>query len=58
MGISEIYNSVKKQVATNPRKCEICGAVETMDNLMLKYDNGKIMCDDCMLEFYKDDPIF
>lgn len=51
------YKKLQKEVATNPRKCEICGCVETMDNLILKYDNGKFMCDECMIEFYKDEPI-
>lgn len=48
------YNKVQKDLKTNPRKCEICGTVETMDNLILMYDNGKFMCDDCMFEFYKN----
>lgn len=49
----KIYNRVKKRVEENPHKCEICGTVETMDNLMLKYDNGKVMCDECMIKFYE-----
>lgn len=58
MGIFyDAYQKVKKEVESNPRKCEICGCVETIDNLILKYDNGKFMCDDCMLVYYKDDPV-
>ena len=49
------YKKVQKDLKTNPRKCEICGIVETMDNLILMYDNGKFMCDDCMLDFYKSE---
>lgn len=53
--IDEIYDRVLK----NPRTCEICGDKETRDNLMLKYDNGKIMCDDCMIKWYmENDPNF
>lgn len=55
MSIQDIYNKVKKEVDTQPRKCEICGKIESMDDLILKYDNGKFMCDDCMFKYYKDE---
>ena len=55
MSIRDVYNKVKKEVDANPRVCEICGCVETMDNLMLKYDKGKIMCDDCAFIAFVDD---
>ena len=55
MNIKDIYKKVKKEVDSNPRKCEICGKVETMRDLILKYDNGKFMCDDCMLKYYEND---
>lgn len=57
MSICDVYNKVKKEkeVDENPRVCDICGCVETMYNLMLKYDNGKIMCDDCAFIAFVDD---
>ena len=56
MGIFyDCYKKVKKEVMTSPRKCECCGCIETMDNLILKYDNGKFMCDDCAFIEYDDD---
>ena len=57
MGIKDVYNKVKKEVDSNPRKCEICGKVETMEDLILKYDNGKFMCDDCMLKYYENEEL-
>lgn len=43
---------LRKSIATNQRICDICGAKETINNIMLKYDNGKIMCDDCAIKTY------
>lgn len=58
MGIFyDCYKKVKKEIDTKPRKCECCGCVETMSNLILKYDNGKFMCDDCAFEEFSDDDI-
>ena len=57
MSIQDIYDRVKKEVDSQPRKCEICGKMESMDDLILKYDNGKFMCDDCMLEYYKNETL-
>lgn len=61
MGIYDIYKSVEKQVKKNPRKCECCGAVETMDNLILKWKDGDetvTLCDDCMLERFNEEDLF
>lgn len=49
------YEQVAKardEITRNPRKCEICGETETVDNVMLKYKNGMILCDDCAFRIY------
>ena len=53
--IKECYNTVLKEVKTNPRKCEKCGTIETIDNLMLKYNIPKeckvmTLCDECLFD--------
>lgn len=62
--MSRFMDMVRKgaeQVRKNPRTCEICGKVETIDNVMLKYHDpvlmqDLIMCDDCMItRFYAID---
>lgn len=42
----------RKMIKENPRKCDVCQCVETLENIILKYDNGKYMCDDCAYDFY------
>lgn len=49
--IERIRAKVAKQIAESPRKCDICGKTETIDDLILLYNNGKYMCDDCLLEY-------
>lgn len=49
--IERIRAKLAKEIAENPRKCDICGKTETIDDLFLIYTNGKCMCDDCMLEY-------
>lgn len=56
--VKKSYNKVSKEIKESPRKCDICGSVETMKNLMLKYDNGKIMCDDCAFKSYERGDLF
>lgn len=53
--IKEIYYNVKKEVSHNPRVCDMCGCVETMDNLILEYDNGLFMCDDCAITAFMEE---
>lgn len=48
------YIKLKTEISKSPRKCEICGCTETMSNLILKWDNGKFMCDECAFEEYDD----
>lgn len=43
------YQKALNRVLSQNRKCEVCGAKETSDNIMLKYKNGLIMCDECFL---------
>ena len=52
--LQDLYKDVKKSVDKEKRKCGICGCQETMTNLLLKYDNGEYMCDDCAFAYYKD----
>lgn len=54
MNIQDVYNSVKKQVKTNPRKCDVCGCIETMNNLILKYEGYGFLCDECMIVVLPD----
>lgn len=49
MSLREVFNYVNNQVKSNPRKCDLCGTVETIDNLMLIYKGGVTLCDDCLL---------
>ncbi len=46
------FNDIIRKIKENPRKCEICGKTETIEDIILKYDNGKCMCDDCAYEIY------
>ncbi len=48
------FDSIIKEIKNNPRKCEVCGVIETPDNVILKWD-GKCMCDDCAFNTL-DDP--
>lgn len=48
MNIYKVINQIKN----NPRHCEICGCKETLHNIILKWDKGKIMCDDCAFKYY------
>ena len=47
----------RKMIKENPRTCDICGCKETLENIILKYDNGKYMCDECMLKFYESEDV-
>lgn len=55
MTIYDLIIEAQKNILAKPRTCEICGAKETLDNIMLKYDNGMIMCDDCMINYYNEE---
>ena len=46
--------SVIKQIKEKPLKCEMCGKYENIHNVFLKYDNGKVMCDECYFKYYND----
>lgn len=48
------FDRLRKEIATNPRKCDYCGCVETMHNIIIKYDKGYI-CDDCLPIAYPDE---
>lgn len=48
-----IYEKIKREIKNNPHICCICGAVETMDNLILLYDKGYI-CDACLPKAYPE----
>ena len=59
--MSVFMDMVKKgydMVKNNPRKCDCCGCIERVDNIILKYDNGKYMCDDCAYNFYEKNEEF
>lgn len=49
----EMVMKGKEMIRKSPRKCDICGATETVFNVMLKYDNGLIMCDSCAFNYYE-----
>ena len=53
--VKNSYKKVSKQVKENPRICEICGKKENMHDLILKYDNGKYMCDKCAFAYYENE---
>lgn len=53
--VKKAYNKVSQDIKTNPRKCEHCGCIETMDNLILRYNvpylnKSMLLCDDCMFD--------
>lgn len=52
--VKKSYAKVSKEIKTKPRVCEICRKKETMHDLILKYDNGKFMCDDCAFNFFEN----
>ena len=54
MDIKRIYEKVKKDVSTNPRKYDCCSNVEIMNDLMLLYDNRMTLCDDCLDNVFND----
>lgn len=43
----------RQEIARNPRKCDLCGEIETVENVMLEYENGLVMCDDCAFKYYE-----
>lgn len=49
------YKKVLREVNNNPRQCQNCGCCETMDNLILKYDNEKYLCDDCAIAIFDEE---
>ena len=53
--VKKSYKKVSKEVKSNPRFCEICGKKETMHDLILKWDNGKYMCDKCAFELFENE---
>lgn len=32
----------RQEIARNPRKCDLCGEIETVENVMLEYENGLV----------------
>ena len=50
--VKKAYVKVRKQIKECPRICELCGKKETIHDLILKWDNGMCMCDDCAFMYY------
>lgn len=48
----DIFKNIKKDIEENPRTCDICNLKETIDNIILKYDNVLYMCDECAFMYY------
>ena len=46
------YYRTLKKILSQKRHCDECGCPETADNILLKYDCGKWLCDDCFIKLY------
>lgn len=44
-----------KKLLSLHRHCDECGCPETADNILLYYDCGKLLCDDCFIKLYHID---
>lgn len=53
--IRNMLKQAVQEIKKNPRKCAVCGITEDIHNVILIYDNGQAMCDECAFEFYKED---
>lgn len=52
---SNWYYKTLKKILSLHRHCEECGCPETVDNILLKYDCGKLLCDKCFVKLYHID---
>lgn len=44
------YYAMLRKLLSKKRHCQECGCIETANNILLKYDCGKLLFDKCFIK--------